>query len=627
MISKTKKKWKKLKKKIRKLNRKLMSQYYKVEAKYRYASLYLFSRFFAGVEMVTASLILLSVLHLTNIIDLPFFEYVFDTLPILSTDINRQLVFAQLSITFIITSLFSLIITLKKEKVLGTSIYIITFAKSIFGNLILVSLTVFSMLFLNIFLYLKGELPEAVLPVFLITLGVFSFFILKIILFTNSPKISADKIGSIYLWENRKLIRKGVKKGFTQNFKDSKYLFNLNEDTLEKIFKKDKEYLRNFYALERITNLALYNYKLEVQEYHLHWKDTSDSIVYWINAIQELLRMELYADALNQYIRLLNLFIRHEVYISSYSLKDSLEQIFSGISEKKSKSIFDQNKKQMLIAMQSTMQYTYYKINNDLSYTRFGRLKRVLPASISDNFFVEYYNIIDKKLGLADLEKSDELKSYFEEIRLMSHEITRLNHNNVSMIKSDEMDNMVLNSSGNLNLLGNPLSQLIIVLMQEKKEGGILHFLKYFNNDTIYYSCLIVATKLTKLYFYAEPLERKVIEDNLKMILIKLIEWDDYQLKINCQQLIQEVKANYSDRTYAYSNNSLGAYDLEYLSIVKQSVMMRRKEVDVENIDFSNKRLGEISKLLSKVDKDILDKIQNELENEFKEKFGILHLL
>lgn len=604
-----------------------MSQYYKVEAKYRYASLYLFSRFFAGVEMVTASLILLSVLHLTNIIDLPFFEYVFDTLPILSTDINRQLVFAQLSITFIITSLFSLIITLKKEKVLGTSIYIITFAKSIFGNLILVSLTVFSMLFLNIFLYLKGEFPEAVLPVFLITLGVFSFFILKIILFTNSPKISADKIGSIYLWENRKLIRKGVKKGFTQNFKDSKYLFNLNEDTLEKILKKDKEYLRNFYALESITNLALYNYKLEVQEYHLHWKDTSDSIVYWINAIQELLRMELYADALNQYIRLLNLFIKHEVYISSYSLKDSLEQILSGISEKKSKSIFDQNKKQMLIAMQSTMQYTYYKINNDLSYTRFGRLKRVLPASISDNFFVEYYNIIDKKLGLADLEKSDELKSYFEEIRLMSHEITRLNHNNVSMIKSDEMDNMVLNSSGNLNLLGNPLSQLIIVLMQEKKEGGILHFLKYFNNDTIYYSCLIVATKLTKLYFYAEPLERKVIEDNLKMILIKLIEWDDYQLKINCQQLIQEVKANYSDRTYAYSNNSLGAYDLEYLSIVKQSVMMRRKEVDVENIDFSNKRLGEISKLLSKVDKDILDKIQNELENEFKEKFGILHLL
>jgi len=627
LISKTKEKWKKLKKKIRKLKRKSMSQYYKVEAKYRYASLYLFSRFFAGVEMVTASLILLSVLHLTNIIDLPFFEYVFDTLPILSTDINRQLVFAQLSITFIITSLFSLIITLKKEKVLGTSIYIITFAKSIFGNLILVSLTVFSMLFLNIFLYLKGEFPEAVLPVFLITLGVFSFFILKIILFTNSPKISADKIGSIYLWENRKLIRKGVKKGFTQNFKDSKYLFNLNEDTLEKILQKDKEYLRNLYALERITNLALYNYKLEVQEYHLHWKDTSDSIVYWINAIQELLRMELYADALNQYIRLLNLFIKHEVYISSYSLKDSLEQILSGISEKKSKSIFDQNKKQMLIAMQSTMQYTYYKINNDLSYPRFGRLKRVLPASISDNFFVEYYNIIDKKLGLADLEKSDELKSYFEEIRLMSHEITRLNHNNVSMIKSDVMDNMVLNGSGNLNLVGNPLSHLIIVLMQEKKEGGILHFLKYFNNDTIYYSCLIVATKLTKLYFYAEPLERKVIEDNLKMILIKLIEWDDYQLKINCQQLIQEVKANYSDRTYAYSNNSLGAYDLEYLSIVKQSVMMRRKEVDVENIDFSNKRLGEISKILSKVDNDILDKIQTELENEFKEKFGILHLL
>lgn len=627
MVGKTKEESKKLMQIMRKLKRKSLKQYYRFEAKYRYVSLYLFSKFFVGVELFTALLILLSVLYLTNILDLPFFNYVFDNLPTLSTDINRQLVFAQLSITFIITSLFSLIITLKKEKVLGTSIYIITFAKSIFGNLILFSLTVFSMLFLNIFLYLKGGFPEVILPIFLITLGIFSFFILKMILFTNSLKISTDKIGSIYLWENRKIIRKGVKKGFTQNFKDSKYLSSLNEDTLEKILKQDKEYLRNFYALERVTNLALHNYKLEVQEYHLHWKDTSDSIIYWINAIQELLRMELYADALNQYIRLLGLFIRHEVYISSFSLKDLLEQIFSGISEKKSKSIFDQNKKQMLIAMQSTMQYTYYKINNDLSYTRFGKLKRVLPASISDNFLVEYYNIINKKLGLVDLEKSDELKSYFEEIRLMSHEITRLNHDNVSVVKNNEMFENLLASSGNLNLLGNPLSQLIIVLIQEKRDGGILHFLKYFNNDTIYYSCLIIATKLTKLYFYAEPHERKEIEDNLKMILIKLVEWDDYKIKINCKQLTQEVEAIYFERTYAHSNNSLMTHDLEYLSIVKQSVMMRRKEVDVENIEFSSEKLGEISKLLSKVDKDILDKMQNELEIEFKERFGVLYLL
>jgi len=47
--------------------------------------------------------------------------------------------------------------------------------------------------------------------------------------------------------------------------------------------------------------------------------------------------------------------------------------------------------------------------------------------------------------------------------------------------------------------------------------------------------------------------------------------------KYTIEQLILKMKANYSDRAYIYSNNSLEAYDLEYLSVVKQLVMMTRK--------------------------------------------------
>lgn len=627
LVSQTKKVWKIGIYKINKLKDKILGFYFNFEAKYRYKGLYLFSSFLILVEIAVASLILLSILNLTDIIDLNYLDFVFDDLPVLSDAINRQLVFAQLSITFIITSLFSLIITLKKEKVLGSSIYAITFARSVFGNLIVVSLTVFSILFLNIFLYLKNKFPEAILPLFLITLGIFSFFILKIILFTNNSRISSDKVGSIYLWENRKIILKGLKSKKNQDQKNYLYLFNLNEDTIKKILKKDIEYIENFFALERVTNLALYNYKLDIQAYHLDWQVNSDTIDYWIKAIQELSKIELYKDALNQYIRLLNLFIRHEVYISSDALGNLLQEIISGISSKKNKGIFDQNKKQLLTAMVTTMNYIYYKINNDFSYTRLGKISSVYPSDISATFFVDYYEIIDKKLDLNDVEKSKELIYFYNQIEIMSRNVTRLDHDKLSLVKNNIMYKEVLYCDGNLTLVGSPLSQLIIVLIQEKKNSSVLYFLKTFKHNSIYFTCLIIATRLTRLYFSVDPSKRKEIIDNLMMVLIKLIELSDQKIKVYCHEIEQEFQSEMLLKTYSFLDAPLKNDDLEFLSIVRQCVMMRKKRIDVKAMKFSNKKLDKIAKLFSEVEDSLLDELEVVLNDELEEKYGILYLL
>lgn len=629
MISEIKEKWKKSTLKMSALKQKTFRQYYDIEAKYRYTSLYGLSSFLIGIEVFVATLIILSLLQLADVINLTYFNVVFESLPVIPNDLNRQLVFAQISITFIITSLFSLIITLRKEKVLGTSIYTIAFARSIFGSLLIVSLTVFFMLFLNIFLFLNNKSPEAISAIFLITLGVFSFFILKIILFTNNSRISVDKIASIYLWENRKTIKKRLKKGFYRNSRDSKYLFNLSEDTIEKILKKDIEYIRNFQTLESITNLSLYNYKLEIQEYHLDWKFSHDTIEYWISAIEELLRAELYADALNQYTRMLNLFIHHKVYISSYRFKDLLTKIFSGISSKKNKSVFDQNKVKMINAMKSTMQYTYFKINNDFSYTRLGKLNRLQLNSISDSFLIDYYSIIDKKLDLSDLEKSEELISYFENIRQISDDITSFSDDNLIGLEDNKRSKELVRNSNNLKLLGQPLSKLMILLIQEEKTSRTLYFLKHFNNDAIYYSCLVIAAKLTNLYFSVDSQKRKIISDNLMMIMAKLVEWDGYKIEVQYRNLVKEVKGKpgYVKQTYAFSDKFLRLRDLEYLTIVKNTIFIKRSGVNIESINFSNDKLEEISKLFSKVDLNILDRTEDEIVAEIEEKFGILHFL
>ncbi|MER2008866.1 MAG: hypothetical protein ABS939_15555 [Psychrobacillus sp.] len=613
--------------KINKLKYKILGSYYKFETKYRYTSLYMFSSFLIIIELAMVSIISLSILHLTDIIDISYFDFILDELPVLSNGINRQLVFAQLSITFIITSIFSLIITLKKEKVLGSSIYTITFARSIFGNIIFVSFTVFSILFLNIFLYLKTKFPEAILPLFLITLGVFSFFILKIILFTNNDKISTEKVGSIYLWENRKIIRKGLNGKRKQTFKKYSFLFNLNEDTVKKILKKEIEYIENFHALERVTNLALHNYKLDIQEYHLEWQANSDTIDSWIKAIQELSKVELYKDALIQYNTMLSLFIRHEVYISSNMLGDLLKEIIAGISSKKNKGIFDQNKQLMLKAMEKTMNYLYYKINNDFSYTRLGKMSMAYPSNMSSSFFVDYYEIVDKKLELNDLDKSKELIYFYEQIKLITNNVTRLNHESLILVKSDIIYNEILSCRGNFSLVGAPLSQLMITLIQEKKVRSLLYLLKTDKNDSIYFTCLIIATKLMRLYFTVDPSKKTDVTDSLMMFLIKLTEWDDYKIKMSCYEIEQEIDSLDLLRTYGYLDYSWETFDSYFLSIVKQSVMMKKKGVNINAIEFSNKNLDEIAKLFSDVGFDLLDKLQDTINDELEEEYGVFYHL
>lgn len=81
-------------------------------------------------------------------------ENILNYLPSVEADLNRQFLFSQISVTFIILSLFSLIINLKKEKVFGTSIYKIVFAKSILGDIIFISFFIFIFLFINITLYI-----------------------------------------------------------------------------------------------------------------------------------------------------------------------------------------------------------------------------------------------------------------------------------------------------------------------------------------------------------------------------------------------------------------------------------------------------------------------------------------
>ncbi|WP_191556963.1 hypothetical protein, partial [Metabacillus idriensis] len=578
------------------------------------------------IELIFVLLIILAVLQQLSFIDLDLLNSFFSLLPIVPEDINRQLVFSQISVTFIISSLFPLIISLKKEKVLGTSIYIIAFANSLLGNIILVCIAIFSLLFINISLYVGDNSSLGVLPIFLIALCILSFLIFKIILFTNSLKISTNKVASIYYWENRKIILKKPKRARYSLQEDSEYLYNLKEDTHEKVIRKDIEYKRNFYVYERIANLSLHNHKSKVQENYTEVISSPDIITFWAEGIEELIKSELYADALTQYILMIKLFIFHETYISSYKINDLLKLIFNSISAAQSKVIFEQNKKLLLMAIKLTMQYGYYKINNDFSNTRLGKLNlEIHLCPLYDDFLVDYYTVLDKHLGLESQEKSEKIYEYFESIRVISFDLTHSHHSDFREIKYYEVFRAIVKNNGDLSLLGIPLSKLLILLMQNNKKGRILYFLNDFNNSSIYYACLIVASKLTTLYFRVDSNDKKIIADYLVLFLMKLVTWENYQFKYNCN--ILKRMANESSIENAYGNYQFTSIDAISLDVIKQVIMIKKNNVNFNEINFSNEKLGEIITLLSAVGNDFLEALHKEERKAIKDEFGVLLFL
>lgn len=600
-----------------------LKRYYNLEAKYKYSAIYLSTKLIIGIETILLLLIISTILHLLGFIKFDFLNQFLSLIPPIPSDINRQLVFSQVSITFIITSLFSLIISLKKEKILGTSIYKIAFAKSLLGNLILVSTAIFTLLFLNISLYISDSSSLVIFPIFFIAVCILSFLILKIILFTNSQKISTNKIASIYFWENRKKILKQPKRIWHATEGVSEYLYNLTEDTHEKVIKKDIEYKRNFYVFERVANLSLYNYKLKIQENYSEAISSPDIISYWADAIEELIKSELYSEALLQYILMMRLFIEHETYISSYKINDLLKQILISISVTQSKVIFEQNKKLLLTAIRLTMQYGYYKVNNDFSYTRLGKLEMdIYMAPIYENFLVDYYNILEKNIGLENPKKSEEIYNYFESIRMMSFNITRSHHENFREIKYYTITSEMRKYDGDLSLLGIPLSKLLILLIQDRKRGRVLYFLNDFNNNSVNYACLIVASKLTNLYFRVDVNDKKIVADYLVMILMKLVAWDSYQIKYSCNQLKKMDDDSSSEHVYGYYQ--LTSNEILSLGIVQQVIMMKKKNINTEEISFSDEKLSEIAKLLFGVESNLLKMLQKEERKAIKNEFGVL---
>lgn len=583
---------------------------------------------FKTLEIIILITYLGLILQLTKFINFDFLQKILSYIPVTNSEINTRLVIAQISITFLILSLFSLISNLKKEKMLGTSIYSIAFSNSVISNILLLTPFIFVLLFVNLYLMMTKSDSGSIVFLFLSSMIAITILILKVITYTNFQQLTRNKIIALYYLENRKIIKKYAKKSYDPTYELSNNLFELVNDTVERIWRDDIEYKMNLKVFEKITDLSLKNYGKEIQGNHTEMLTKPDIISLWSNCISELVKKTKISEALDQYNLMLSIFIKNEIVISSYEIGNHFKEIMDLITISKDE-ITSTQYEEIKRAMKLSMEYCFLLLNNDLSYTRIGKLRNGLLSihGIYGRFFVDYYKILNKKSDLSSSKHyySNNIIEYFEDIRTMSIDLYFSHHYFINTKLNKVAEDIRNQYDGDLRLLGIPLSALLIELIKEENKGRLLYFLNDFNNNSIYFSCLIVAGKLTDLLRSTNDIvELEKVKYYLKLILAKLLEWNYNNLKCNIH-IIKETLLR--THIYPYSDIWLFKEQFENIKRVKSAIEMKRHKVDVPIMQIKDLAIRELFDLMKDINISILNKEAREKQLEITKEKGILYRL
>lgn len=571
------------------------------------------------------------VLQLTKLINVGVLQEILSYIPITNSETNIRLVIAQISITFLILTLFSLISNIKKEKILGTSIYSIAFSNSVISNILFLTPFIFVLLFINLYLMMTDPDSGSIVFLFLSSMLAITILILRVITYTNFPTLTRNKIIAQYYLENRKIIKKYAKESFDPTYELSNNLFELVNDTVERIWRDDIEYKRNLKVFEKITDLSLRNYGKEIQENHTETLNKPDIISLWSNCISELVKKRKIDEALEQYNQMLRIFIKNEVIISSFQIGNHFEEIMGLIAISKDE-ITSTQYEEIKRAMKLSMEYCYLLLNNDLSYTRLGKLRNDLLRTwgIYGRFFVDYYKILNKKTDLTSNKHfySNIILEYFEDIRMMSVDLYHSHHFYIPRKvnpKLNKVEEYIRGQyDGELLLMGIPLSALLIELIKEEKKARLMYFLSDFNSKSIYLACLIVVGKLIDLLKSTNKDELEKVKFYLKLILAKLLEWNYNNLKYNTH-IIKETLLRTG--VFPYYDVWLSQNQFEDIMRAKSAIEMKRHKVDIPSMQVKDSSIRQLYMLMKNINVSTINKEVREQQLEIAKEKGILHRL
>ncbi|PQG47319.1 hypothetical protein [Enterococcus faecium] len=550
-----------------------------MEVKVKYEIHLSFYKLTLLMEIIFVVILLGSILNTFNIYNLSFFNKYIEMIDLKDEQLARQIIFSQVSLSFLILSLLSFLTNLKKDKILGTSIYSIVFAFSIFGNLTLISLAVFGLLFANIIMYFSNPQSIFIPNAFLITMILLSIYILKIIFYTNNLKKSINKISTLYYIKNKQIIKHGMIKHH-QNYETPQIILNLVDDTEKKILIKDINYNSNFQVYEQISKLSLINFRRTIQENYTEiFLRKNDIIAFWIRQITVLIECNLLNSAIEQYNNLLSILINNRVFLNSYELNHMLNKILKQIKFNSNTELVNQLQDQIFYSMKLSINYSYFKLNNDFSYTRLGKNNNILFHTVDSDFYRNYYLLVWDNKSLSEVEKRKLIYDMIQKIRISAIDFDSplTFYSNINVKYYDILQAEEYGLDGDLELVGTPLGILLYEVISKKDYSSIYLLLYQYNQNSIYYASLLVISKLVSQYLNATG-DKKYVQELIKILSKKLEKWDTYKLKFNKMKVIRNETI---DRLY--SNLFFNSNDIKSLNYVYQSIQMKKHKVSCES--------------------------------------------
>lgn len=331
----------------------------------------------------------------------------------LSESITQAFVTNQISATFIITALLSLVANIEKKYIYGERAIgrlftgkFFTFTKCFFILIII--------MFINIYLLILGKNPIWILYLSILSFIILAWLIFRAVrIFLQSKTIKKD-LEVKYYKEEIGILENKKKKSIS--------LLNLKEKCLQLILTKNIDYLEYTELYIDLIKLTLFNNRKALQEYYTELNfDHTEVLNDYLTIIEHLLITNENIRGINKYSELLNILNYYNTYIPYFKIHTLHEKIVETILLCKNSIDLTEYSTSIAILSKQLLEQAYLSYTTDFSFTRLGKLKLQQNIyKINDNIFSEVYEMIWKNSYVNSKDKSKIYLKIYDSFRMSS---------------------------------------------------------------------------------------------------------------------------------------------------------------------------------------------------------------
>lgn len=328
-------------------------------------------------------------------------------------EIFRDLVIAQISVTFLTTAVLSLVSSIEDKHILGEKTTNLLFGKKLLSFHIPMALLYIFMV-INIYFIVNESNSNILLSLFFLSLIILIYIITKVgAIFVSTKKYIEILYSKYYLECEKNIVNNIPPKDY-----NSPLLVNLKEETIKLISNNDNSYIKNINMYKVLIDRLLFNIPKNLQEYHLNMSYSPSIVNDFIEVIEHFIYFKDLTRAAQYYNWLLSRFNFHNIFISY----DGMNKIFKDIVNK----IMDFNNEYEVknylsklspIITNIEMQQ-HFALTNDYSYT--NRPIDFIYHYNSNYFDIVYSNLYNNKY-LSEREKLNCYTELYDIFRMSAH--------------------------------------------------------------------------------------------------------------------------------------------------------------------------------------------------------------